>query len=206
MNADALKNREVYIVVDKSGSMSTPDCAGGKSRWDYMKESVSAIAKLVAPYDPDGITVVPFANQFKVYDNVTPTVVDQIFSENTPMGGTDLAAVLTEVFARCVAQKKNGTLKANGSLILVATDGQPNDKEAAKKAIVNFANSLEKDEEAGILFIQVGKDPDAAKFLTELDDDLVAKNGAKFDIVDTKSFDAVENMAFEDVLLGAIND
>lgn len=206
MNADGLKNREIYLVIDKSGSMATQDCTGGKSRWDYMKESVTAIAKLVAPYDPDGLTVIPFANSFKVYENVLPDVVNNIFAENTPMGGTDLAGVLAEVFSRHAAQKKSGSLKENGSLILVATDGQPNDKEAAKKNITNFSKTLDKDEECGILFIQVGKDGDAAKFLAELDDELVAKYGAKFDIVDTKSFDQVENMSFEEVLLGAIND
>lgn len=81
-NLDQLKNRDYVLVLDKSGSMETKDTPTGQSRWDYAKESTMAVATKIAEYDPDGITVIPFAGSFKVYDNVTPATVQNIFSEN----------------------------------------------------------------------------------------------------------------------------
>jgi hypothetical protein len=37
-----LRNRDYTLIIDKSGSMSTKDQAGGKSRWDVMQESTLA--------------------------------------------------------------------------------------------------------------------------------------------------------------------
>lgn len=64
---------------------------------------------------------------------------------------------------------------------------------------------MERDEEIGVQFLQIGGDPGATAFLKDLDDGLVAK-GAKFDIVDTKTADEMENMTITDVLLSALSD
>src|SRR4051812_17575960 len=126
-NLDKLKNRDYVVVLDKSGSMDTNDCANGQTRWDAAKESTQAIANRCNEYDPDGITVIPFAGSFKIYPNTTPAIVGQIFKENSPMGGTTLAPVLQAVFDDYLAQKKAGTAKANGVMTLVITDGAPQD-------------------------------------------------------------------------------
>lgn len=55
METEKLKNRDYYLLIDKSGSMAEKDCPGGKSRWDYCKESTLAISKKLDEYDPDGI-------------------------------------------------------------------------------------------------------------------------------------------------------
>lgn len=205
MNTDNLKNRDYVLVIDKSGSMEERDCPGAKSRWESAQESTMAIATRCNEYDPDGITVVPFAGTFKVYENTTPSKVKDIFNENSPMGGTVLAPVLNKIFSDYLTQKKAGTAKANGVMCLVITDGQPSDEKEVAKAISDFTKKIDSREEFGLSFFQVGKDQHASNFLKSLDDDLVS-HGAKFDIVDTKTMEEIETIGLNDALIAALTD
>lgn len=206
MPVSTLANRDYVLVLDKSGSMAEKDCPGGKSRWESAKESTLAIANKVAEYDPDGITVIPFAGSHKIYENTTPAKVKDIFNENEPMGGTTLGPVLKAVFTSYQSRKKAGTTKPNGEILIVVTDGQPTDEAQVAREIVAFGNTLDNaDAEYGIQFLQVGKDQAAATFLKKLDDDLV-KQGAKHDIVDTKTMEELETIGLTEALLAALND
>lgn len=206
MSLEQLKNRDFVIVVDKSGSMGTPDCPGGKTRWKYAEESTAAIARKLQEFDPDGITVIPFSGNFKVHENVTGEKVAELWQEHSPMGSTNLTAVLKQVFGDYNKRKAANGTKANGEMLVVMTDGQPDDPASVKSEIIKFGNGLANaDQEYGISFIQVGKDAGAAAFLKSLDDELTAQ-GAKHDIVDTKSMDEVEGIGIVETLVAALND
>lgn len=205
-NLDQLKNRDYVLVLDKSGSMGERDTPTGQSRWDYAKESVVAIANKVSEYDPDGITLIPFAGTFKVHQNANPGTISSMLAEHSPMGGTTLAPVLKNVFDTYLQNKKDGKTKANGEMLIVITDGQPTDESAVANQIVQFGNKLDNgDAEYGIAFIQVGRDQGATAFLKKLDDDL-GKLGAKHDIVDTKTIDEVEQLGLTECLTAALTD
>lgn len=206
MDLEKLKNRDYVLVIDKSGSMSTADCNGGKTRWNYLQESTLAIATKLAEYDPDGIKVIPFASSYKVHDQVTPNAVAALFQEHSPMGATNLSPVLKSVFGDYLSRKKAGTTKQYGEMLLVVTDGQPSDESEVAQEIVKFGNQLSGgDDEYGISFIQIGKDAQATAFLKRLDDDLT-KQGAKYDIVDAKTIDEVESIGLTETLIAALND
>jgi uncharacterized protein with von Willebrand factor type A (vWA) domain len=200
-----LENRDYTLIIDKSGSMSIKDQPGGKSRWQAMQESTLAIASKCEEFDPDGITVYLFSGKFKRYDNVTSTKVAQIFHENEPSGRTDLANVLVDATNNYFQRKAAHQTKPNGETILVVTDGEPDDRKAVMKAIIETSRRMDRDEELAISFIQVGTDGDATKFLKILDDELQSA-GAKFDIVDTVTIDDMEDMTLTEVLLNAITD
>lgn len=199
-------DRDYTIVIDKSGSMSMNDCPGGKTRWETAQEGTEAIARKCATLDPDGITVYMFASAFKRHDNVTPDKVSQIFAEHEPFGSTDTAGVLSDIFKQWGARKKAGELK-NGETVLVITDGEPNDRQAVARCIKEVTGQMDADPELAISFLQVGKDQAAQSFLQHLDDGL-EKEGAKFDIVDTKTFAEIEEkgMTLTEVLAAAIED
>ena len=200
-----LDNRDYTLIIDKSGSMSTPDQAGGKSRWEIMQESTLALARKCEQFDPDGITIYTFSGRFKRYENVTSNKVMQVFRENDPSGTTDLASVLKDATDNYFKRKDAGETKLNGETILVITDGEPDDRKAVFEVIVNASHQMEKDEELGISLVQVGTDPQAMKFLKALDDQMESV-GAKFDICDTITFDDMEDMSLVEILTNAITD
>lgn len=207
-----LEDRDYTLIIDKSGSMSTKDQENGKSRWEIMQESTLALASKCEEFDPDGITVYTFSNQFKRYDNVTSSKVRQIFTESEPIGRTNLAAVLQDALNSYFQRKAVSQTKQNGETILVITDGQADDSRAVIKAIIEASQQMERDEELAISFIQIGKDPEATAFLKLLDDQLKSEDendgGAKFDIVDTITIDDIENeqLTIKELLLKAITD
>ena len=200
-----LENRDYTLIIDKSGSMATPDQKGGRSRLVAAQESTLALASKCEQFDPDGITIYLFSGKFKRYDNVTSAKVTQIFTENDPSGTTDLAGVLKNATDDYLQRKAAGQTKPNGETILVVTDGEPDDRKAVMRVIIEVSRRLDRDEELAISFIQVGNDAQATRFLKILDDELQSA-GAKFDICDTITMDDMEDMSLSEVLLNAIND
>lgn len=200
-----LEQRDYTLIIDKSGSMSVRDQLGGKSRWNVMQESTLALASKCEEFDPDGLTIYLFSGRFKRYDNVTASKVGQIFTENEPSGRTDLASVLQDATNNYFQRKAAGQTKPNGETILVVTDGEPDDRKAVMKVIIEASRQIDRDEELAISFVQVGTDQQATKFLKVLDDELQGA-GAKFDIVDTVTMDDMEDMTLTEVLLNAIVD
>lgn len=200
-----MSDRDYTLIIDKSGSMSTPDQAGGRSRWEIAQESTIALARKCEQFDPDGITVYLFSGRFKRYENVTAAKVAQIFQENDPAGTTNLAGVLQDAVNNFFQRKASGQTKPNGETILVITDGEPDDRKAVFEVIIQATRQMERDEELGISIIQVGSDAQATKFLKALDDQLQGV-GAKFDICDTITLDDLEDMSLADVLMNAITD
>jgi uncharacterized protein with von Willebrand factor type A (vWA) domain len=198
-----LQNRDYTLIIDKSGSMSTPDQPGNRTRWQTAQESTLALARKCEQFDPDGITVYLFSGRFKRYDNVTAAKVEQIFQENDPMGTTDLAGVLKDATDRYFQTK--ATTSTDGETILVITDGEPDDRKAVMRVIIEASQKMERDEELAISIIQVGNDATATRFLKVLDDEL-ASAGAKFDLVDTITIEDMENYTLAEVLLNAIQD
>jgi uncharacterized protein with von Willebrand factor type A (vWA) domain len=200
-----VQNRDYTVIIDKSGSMSTPDQVGGRSRWEIAQESTLALARKCEQFDPDGITVYVFAGRFKRYENVTSAKVSQIFMENDPAGTTNLAGVLQDATNNYFQRKAAGQTKPEGETILVVTDGEPDDRRAVFEVIINATRQMERDEELAISLIQVGSDAQATKFLKALDDQMEGV-GAKFDICDTITLDDMEEMSLSDILLNAITD
>ncbi|MEC4816376.1 MAG: VWA domain-containing protein [Scytonema sp. PMC 1069.18] len=200
-----MSDRDYTLIIDKSGSMSTPDQAGGRSRWEIAQESTLALARKCEQFDPDGITVYVFSGRHKRYDDVTSAKVAQIFTENDPSGTTNLAGVLQHALDNYFQRKAAGQTKPNGETILVITDGEPDDRKAVFEVIISATRKMDRDEEMGISLIQVGSDPQATKFLKALDDQMESV-GAKFDICDTVTLDEMEDMSLADILMNAVTD
>ena len=108
---------------------------------------------------------------------MTADKVREVFAAHGPRGSTPLAEALDAAFALAGKSDKK-------DFIVVFTDGVPDDRDAAAKRIIQQANSQANDDDCTVLFIQVGDDAAATRFLQSLDDDLA---GAKFDIVDAKT-------------------
>jgi Mg-chelatase subunit ChlD len=193
-----LSEYDFIFVVDKSGSMGTEDMPGGRSRWDYMQETATAFARDLAKIDSDGLGLVLFGGASIVSeDGVDVDRIKAVFDANRPTGGTPLAEALEAALKLAGKSDKK-------DFIVVFTDGVPDDKSRAAQVIIDASNKQETDDALTILFVQVGKDAAATKYLQDLDDNL---KGAKFDIVDAKTMDQVEQFASTaELIVHAIND
>jgi uncharacterized protein with von Willebrand factor type A (vWA) domain len=201
MTTEQLKKYDFIVLVDKSGSMSTQDCPGGKSRWDYAQENVLAIARECQKYDDNGITVGVFANKLKLYENVTDGagMLEKIFTENQPAGSTDTAGALDQVIQEYLSSK------AKPIIVVIITDGIPDDEPALISVIVKATKKISTREEIGLEFIQIGKDQHAHAFLDRLDNNMT-KEGAALDIVNTVTADDLGDRLISDVLIASLTD
>lgn len=193
-----LTEYDFIVCVDASGSMSETDCPGGRSRWDYMQETLLSFARDVEKFDSDGIGLITFGgSNITSNDGVTSEKVKEVFASRSPRGSTPLAEALTSALALAGKSDKK-------DFILVFTDGVPDDGTAAANVIRKQANSQTTDDACTILFVQVGRDAGATNYLRQLDDNLT---GAKFDIVDAKTIEEAEKFATTaELVLHAIND
>lgn len=200
-----LADRDVQLIVDKSGSMDTEDC-NGKSRWVACQEAVLSLARKIDKVDKDGMVLYAFNDDFKRHEGVTSAHVANLFGEHEPGGSTNLKKVLDHALNDYFQRRSAGKTKPNGELIIVVTDGEPSNTYAeVEKTIIDATKKLDKDEELAISFLQIGSDTKATKFLKTLDDDLVSK-GAKFDIVDVKTVEELGGLTFAQFVDAAFND
>jgi hypothetical protein len=203
-----LAKRGYTMIIDRSGSMSTRDAVGGKTRWNAAHEGTASLARAIEEISGgktlDALYV--FSSQFQKFPNATATQVDEVFNDrkNDPNGGTNLAAVLKDALDGYFVRKSKGQTEA-GEIFVVVTDGEPDDQQAVVNEIVRASKKIDTDEEIGIEFIQMGHDPKAKAFLDYLDNNLT-EAGAKFDIVNTVTQEAWEGKSMADVLLASLND
>ena len=199
-----IAERDYTLIIDKSGSLTTDDGVG-KTRWEIAQESTIALAQHCDEIDPDGITVYLYSGRFRRYDNVTAEKIRQIYAQNEPMGKSDLKTVLKDALVNYFQRKADGNAKANGETMLVITDEIPDEPKEIIRLIIDASQKIDRDEELGISFIQIGQDKKAKEYFKALDD-LLEEAGAKFDIVDTITMDDLQNMTLQEVLLNALID
>lgn len=196
-----LANLDVRVLVDRSGSMESKDTPNGKSRWNYAEESIKALVTQLGAFDDNGIDIIYFNNQFELAEGVNPNSFAETWGKHNPGGGTRMGPPLRRALEMC--QKAMGEKQ---QFILVLTDGQPDDQADVAAAIVEFTKKMERDEQCAILFARVGQDTAAKNFLEFLDDGLVEKKGAKFDIVDTDDLDVIASKPLQELVDKAFND
>lgn len=193
-----LTEHDFIVVVDASGSMETEDMSGGRSRWAAMQESVVQMVRDVTKLDADGIGLVVFSGtSVDSFDGVDVNKLTEVFGARKPRSSTPLAEALTAALKLAGKSDKK-------DFIIVFTDGVPDNEAAAAKVIREAANKQETDDALTILFVQVGYDAGAAKYLEKLDDQLT---GCKFDIVDTKTMAQAEKFdSVAELIAAAIAD
>lgn len=182
--------------LDVSGSMASTDCPGGLTRIQYAKEKAIQFAKEASKYDTDGIDLITFGHAVKEFNGVSADKAEEIIGRlKADEAATDTAGLIRAAWARHKAGAYEQTV------LFVVTDGEPTDRDAVKKAIVDITNSVTDEREFNISFLTVGMiNASLSQFLTSLDDDL---KGAKYDIVDVKTLEEVD---FLSAFAGALND
>ncbi len=187
---------DYILCVDQSGSMGDVSTRmQGKTKWQEVQEFVEQFARYAEQYDDDGMTLIKFNSHATVYDGVKADKVHELFTKNQPGGSTNLAAALDEAWKKKSASQKK-------AIVVIVTDGAPNSTDDVEKSLVTASQGIADDTQLSYLFVQVGNDAGATKFLDHLDNSL---KGAKFDIVNTLSEEDAESLSIGQLLFQAVN-
>ncbi len=204
-NAKVLANYNLELIVDRSMSMRKRDCPGGSSRWGWCGEQAEELGKQLAAINHQAISITTFAGDYLVYENQSPLQISNVFSNSQLQYGTRLGEPLEERIDRAL-QKSRQTGKP--ALIAIITDGVPAPRyepQLVVDVLVEATKKLRNPQELKVLFLQVGsQDPRGQFFLHNLDHRLI-EVGARYDIVQTVTFDYLEQVGLGQALANSVS-
>jgi hypothetical protein len=187
-NTRLLSQYNVELLVDRSMSMHRPDCPGGMSRWFWCGQQAADLAKSLDPLVPSGMTIVPFATQYFVFEHASARHISTLFNSVGLQFGTRLYEPLTErldnYFAHCTPSTKP-------LLLVVITDGVPVPRfepTMVKNELIEASRRMTSPTQVTVIFCQIGGDDRyGQRYLTDLDQNLVSQ-GARYHFVHTIQF------------------
>ena len=201
---DKLKEYDIELIIDRTGSMGISDGTGDQTKFEWCRDQVRTLAERLAKYDRT-MTITIFNEEHQTFFHCATSRVLQIYNETIPEGWTDLVDPLTErIEAGLVSHPPGG----RPLLIAILHDGLPNrplpfDPFAVDRAIINFSKKLSSQSQVRLTFLQIGDTYDGRDFCINLDDNLV-NEGAKYDIVDTKTFAELKKEGLTQAIVDAL--
>jgi hypothetical protein len=179
--------------------MSTSDCPGALSRWDWCKEQVVSLSEATRSIFPTGFRLGLYNNHCDISDNADVDSIVKAFTSTKPDGGTYTADAITHELRDLRERKRHGGAKP--MVVIVVTDGAPNSPSALRDVLVNATNDMERADDLQVVFIQIGEDDQSTTLLEQLERHLTDA-GARFPIAHNVPFEKVK----ETGLLRAITD
>jgi hypothetical protein len=197
-----LLSYDIELIIDITGSMDWIDGTGDLSKFQWCHEQVRNLAQQLAPYHKT-ITITTFNTTDSTMERCDPEKVEQTYATIEPSGNTDLVDPLVDrLNAALIKHKDNG----RPVLIVVITDGLPNvprDPSVVNRALIDFTHQLRGTDEVIVTILQIGDTFDGRDFCVDLDDNLV-NEGAKYDIVDTKTFAELKHKGLVTAMIDAV--
>ncbi len=203
-NCKLLADYNLELIVDRSMSMRKPDCPGGLSRWQWLGTQAADLANSLAPYVPNGMTIIPFATEYDVFEHATAKHIDYLFNSLGLQFGTRLFEPLAE---RLDNYFVHYTPSAKPLLIVVITDGIPFPRfepELVRTVLIEASQKMISPEQVTVIFCQIGgQDRFGERFLFDLDQNLLSY-GARYHFVHTISFDDLQDKGLGPSLVSSI--
>ncbi|MBK9142271.1 MAG: hypothetical protein IPM23_07240 [Candidatus Melainabacteria bacterium] len=197
-NLVRLQGRDIVVIIDKSSSMSTRDAPGALSRWDWTGRQLTGLAGSLSHVPRSRLDLVLFDNDARVFEGVTMSGIPGIFSTHSPSGGTNVTRALKEQIDRAFVRGFSRPL-----VIAVITDGAPSNARSLRELICQTTLKLASPDQLKITFLQVGSESQGNRLLPQLDREL-SREGARFDIVDSKSFAELTSRGLAAALVDAV--
>jgi len=216
-----LRNYELMLVIDKSGSMLESDCyncpiesnAGDLvtnvpfesplSRWEWCRRQTADLSQTAHSVLPNGFELVLFSKDLCVYNNVEASSIAEIFSQTVPKGATHAAQALHSMFEEYFTHRSALGDHAKPLLLVLITDGCPDNPGALLDAIAGATWRMDNPDEIAILLLQIGSDAKAARLLNQLSGPELSAN-AKFPIVNAIPFAKLKQVGLTHALADAI--
>jgi len=199
-----LSKYNVELLVDRSQSMGQHDCPDGLSRWQWCGEQAASLAEAINPLVPQGLTIVPFATEYDVFENASARNIQYLFNNMQLQSGTRLFEPMAEQFDTYFANKSPNKKPL---LVVVITDGVPVPKVEpvlVRNELVAASNRLKNPHDVTVVFCQIGcQDAKGQAYLEDLDQNL-GQYGARYDIVHTIPFDSLQQYGLGPSLAAAL--
>jgi len=199
-----LAGYNVELIVDRSLSMRKPDCPDGLSRWQWCGEQAADLARSLAPYAPSGVTVIPFATEYDVFEHSTAQNIGRLFNGIGLQRGTRLFEPLAERLDTYFAHNKPNSKPL---LIIVITDGVlvPRfEPQLVRNALVDASQKMTSSGQVTLIFCQIGEQDRLGRlYLTDLGQNLTSY-GARYPFVHTISFDELQEKGLGPALIASI--
>lgn len=160
-----LREYEIVIVCDDSGSMDTPLDGTSKTRWQYLMDLVMKVLEIAVIFDSNGVDIY-FLNRGEVEGVKDPNQVRQLFAEE-PSGQSPLVPVLEKIFG--LPASRSGHEKK--LLVFVATDGVSTDAKGNEEteALEKLLNEKRNVETTFVQFLVCTDEPEQINRLTYWD-------------------------------------
>jgi hypothetical protein len=136
--------------------------ASEPTRWEQARSALEALVPQVVGKDEDGISLYFFSSGFVRFDHVRSAAdVTAKFLSSRPKGGTQLTEALVDKFVR---PDNEGVPET----VLVITDGAPEDRKSVEELLDQRARGLKYAGDLKVVFVQVGTDAAATRWLATL--------------------------------------
>ncbi|MCA9802115.1 MAG: hypothetical protein KC777_09020 [Cyanobacteria bacterium HKST-UBA02] len=205
---DRLASYDCALLIDCSGSMGdririrnlSPD---GRllSRWNWCKQESLQLLSQGGSLFPYGITIVPFTRTFTVIGGARADRIARVFEDYTPDGGTNIAAPLAYMLSDYF-KRKSSSRSTRPLAIAVLSDGEGN-PDSLRHVIVSATQQMTSPREVVITFLGVDESEAGRPVIEALDNDLVS-SGARFDIVDSRTFSELRQYGLLKMLVAAL--
>jgi len=196
---DVLENHDLGLIIDCSGSMSTADCPGGLSRWEWCSREATGLAQAAAQA-ASSIDASLFNGQYQTFRHISPMQIPEIFAENRPMGGTEPAFALQE-------QLENffNSSRAKPLTIVIVTDGLPNNPANIAQVLREESKKIRYQGELSITFLLIGEriDDQRMREMIGLAPGSSVKNGG---FVDVLPFDWTASRGIKEALFEELKE
>jgi uncharacterized protein YegL len=222
---EVIGRRDVVLLIDKSGSMTTEDCPSGPasrfadfltgtgryrgtafiSRWQWCQEQVYSLRQQVARALPGGLTLGFFDSKTRVFSDVSAEEIPSLFATNRPGGGTNMTRALKEQLADYFERRAAAANNVKPLAVAIITDARPDSANSLRAVRADATRKLHYPGEITITFLQIGNESQGSSLLYELDNHLVAA-GARYDIVDSKLFSELTRFGLGRPLVDAITE
>jgi hypothetical protein len=216
-----LQNRDIVLLVDRSKSMTKPDCPdcdrndhkdlsgvtkqpeAMTSRWQWCKKQMSNLFSEAGDVLHGAVRVVLFASKCQVYPGVDQQAISSIFENNEPKGGTDATqAVRNELDDYFVRKARSGN-NTRPLLIAIISDACADDPGALRHVIAKATKRMTSPDEVTISILQLGTDPRAEELFKGLQNDAWSHRG-RYNIVSITRFSDLSSMGLAGALVEAV--
>jgi hypothetical protein len=203
-----LLDRDYTVILARLGEQNCPAPPGLEQQWQVAEQSILNLVAKCEEFTPDGITIYTATNPFRKFSNETTCTLAMLFKDGYSADTTDLVGALKDSLQNYFQRKQHGRAKPNGEVIVVILDHEPigaNCRKELVSTLVKATHQVDRDDELGIMFAQVGDNMIARGFLKALDDDLHLA-GARYDITDTKLLAVIPKEEAAEFLLMSLTD